>query len=81
MVIGPQGKNIKALCAEYDCELNVEEDGKCIVSGTDQEKLEQAIKILEGFIPNNSAFLRAGSSSSPCPRSAVNVTTSHAYSV
>ena len=49
MVIGPQGKNIKALCAEYECELNVEEDGKCIVSGIDQEKLEQAIKILEGY--------------------------------
>ena len=48
MVIGPQGKNVKALCAEYECELNVE-DGKCIVSGTDQEKLEQAIKILEGY--------------------------------
>ena len=49
MVIGPQGKNIKALCAEYECELNVEEDGKCVVSGTDQEKLEQAIKVLEGY--------------------------------
>tara|TARA_Y100001968_G_scaffold329049_1_gene377521 strand:- start:1161 stop:3242 length:2082 start_codon:yes stop_codon:yes gene_type:complete len=49
MVIGPQGKNIKALCAEYECELNVEEDGKCVVSGTDQDKLEQAIKVLEGY--------------------------------
>ena len=49
MVIGPQGKNIKALCAEYECELNVEEDGKCVVSGTDQEKLELAIKVLEGY--------------------------------
>ena len=49
MVIGPQGKNIKALCAEYECELNVEEDGKCVVSGTNQEKLEQAIKVLEGY--------------------------------
>jgi polyribonucleotide nucleotidyltransferase len=49
MVIGPQGKNIKALCAEYECELNVEEDGKCVVSGLDQEKLEQAIKVLEGY--------------------------------
>jgi polyribonucleotide nucleotidyltransferase len=49
MVIGPQGKNIKALCAAYECELNVEEDGKCVVSGLDQEKLEQAITVLEGY--------------------------------
>ena len=53
MVIGPQGKNIKALCAEYECDLNVEEDGRCIVSGLNQEMLEAAIKVLEGysFIP------------------------------
>ena len=49
MVIGPQGKNIKALCAEYECELNVEEDGRCVVSGLDQDKLEQAITVLEGY--------------------------------
>ncbi|MFL2988659.1 polyribonucleotide nucleotidyltransferase [bacterium] len=49
MVIGPQGKNIKALCAEYECELNVEEDGRCIVSGLNQEMLEAAIKVLEGY--------------------------------
>jgi len=49
LVIGPQGKNIKALCADYECDLNVEEDGRCVVSGLDQEKLEQAIKVLEGY--------------------------------
>ena len=41
MVIGPGGKNIKAICADYDCDLNVEEDGKCVVSGQDQAKLEE----------------------------------------
>ena len=57
MVIGPQGKNIKALCAEYECELNVEEDGRCVVSGLDQDKLEQAITVLEGysFVPEVNA--------------------------
>tara|TARA_B100000029_G_scaffold459786_1_gene490218 strand:+ start:16 stop:2094 length:2079 start_codon:yes stop_codon:yes gene_type:complete len=49
LVIGPGGKNIKAICADYDCDLNIEEDGKCVVSGQDQDKLEQVITILEGY--------------------------------
>ena len=49
MVIGPGGKNIKAICADYECDLNVEEDGKCVVSGQNQEKLEAAITLLEGY--------------------------------
>ena len=49
MVIGPGGKNIKAICADYEGDLNVEEDGKCVVSGQNQEKLEQAITLLEGY--------------------------------
>ena len=39
------------------------------------------MKMLPGFTPSSSAFRRAGSSSSPCPRSAVKVTTSQPYSV
>ena len=42
-------KNIKAICADYECDLNVEEDGKCVVSGQNQEKLEAAITLLEGY--------------------------------
>jgi polyribonucleotide nucleotidyltransferase len=34
---------------DYECDLNVEEDGKCVVSGQNQEKLEQAITLLEGY--------------------------------
>ena len=49
MVIGPGGKNIKAICADYDCELNIEEDGKCVVSGQDQNKLEDVITLLDNY--------------------------------
>ena len=37
--------------------------------------------MFSGLIPSSSAFARAGSSSSPWPRSAVKVTTSQPYSV
>ena len=49
LFIGPGGKNIKAVCAEYECEVSVEDDGKCVVSGQDQEKLESVIDILDGY--------------------------------
>ena len=49
LVIGPGGKNIKAICADYECELNIEEDGKCVVSGIDQDKLEQVIELLDNY--------------------------------
>ena len=35
--------------ADYECELNIEEDGQCIVSGQDQDSLEKVIEILEGY--------------------------------
>jgi len=38
---------------------------------------KSSIKIFSGFIPSSIAFFLAGSSSSSCPTSAVNVTTSH----
>tara|TARA_B100002051_G_scaffold222785_1_gene217131 strand:- start:3767 stop:5848 length:2082 start_codon:yes stop_codon:yes gene_type:complete len=49
MVIGPGGKNIKAICADYECDLNIEEDGKCVVSGQDQDKLEDVIALLDNY--------------------------------
>ena len=49
LVIGPGGKNIKALQADYECDLNIEEDGRCIVSGQDQDKLEKVIDILDAY--------------------------------
>jgi len=49
LVIGPGGKNIKALQADYECDMNIEEDGKVVVSGQDQDKLEKVIDILEAY--------------------------------
>jgi len=37
---------------------------------------KSSINIFSGFIPSSIAFFLAGSSSSPCPTSAVKVTTS-----
>jgi hypothetical protein len=39
------------------------------------------MKMFSSLMPSFSAFSRAGASSSPCPRSAVKVTTSAPYSV
>ena len=47
--IGPGGKNIKAICAEYECEVNVEEDGKCVVMGNIQENIDDVVQILDSY--------------------------------
>ncbi|SVA22785.1 uncharacterized protein METZ01_LOCUS75639, partial [marine metagenome] len=38
--IGPGGKNIKAISAEYECEISVEDDGMCVVMGQDQDYID-----------------------------------------
>jgi len=47
--IGPGGKNIKAICAEYECEVSVEEDGGCVVMGQEQEKINEVVRILDSY--------------------------------
>ena len=47
--IGPSGKNIKQLCADYECEIDIAEDGKTNIFGTDQEKLEQVKVIVDSY--------------------------------
>ena len=47
--IGPGGKNIKAISAEYECEVNVEDDGMCVVSGMDQGKIDDVVRILDSY--------------------------------
>ena len=47
--IGPGGKNIKAISAEYECEVSVEDDGCCVVTGMDQENIENVVKILNSY--------------------------------
>jgi len=47
--IGPGGKNIKKLCEEYECEINVEEDGLCIIMGQDQEKINSVVELVDSY--------------------------------
>jgi polyribonucleotide nucleotidyltransferase len=47
--IGPGGKNIKSICAEYECEVNVEDDGKCVVMGGIQENIDDVVQILDSY--------------------------------
>ena len=47
--IGPGGKNIKALCEEYECEINIEESGQCVIMGTDGDKMNAVQKVVESY--------------------------------
>ena len=47
--IGPGGKNIKAISAEYECEISVEDDGMCVVMGQDQDKIDTVVRILDSY--------------------------------
>lgn len=48
-IIGPGGKNIRALIAKTETEINVDDDGKVTISGLDREKVEQAVKHIENI--------------------------------
>jgi len=47
--IGPGGKNIKALCEEFECEINIEDSGQCVVMGTDSSKMEKALEVVNSY--------------------------------
>lgn len=42
-IIGPGGKNIRALIAKTETEINVEDDGKVTISGLDRAKVDEAV--------------------------------------
>ena len=46
-IIGPGGKNIRALIAKTQTEINVGDDGKVTISGIDKLKVEEAAKHIE----------------------------------
>jgi polyribonucleotide nucleotidyltransferase len=48
-LIGPGGKNIKALCEEFDCEISVDDDGSVKIFGQDQELISRAKEQIERF--------------------------------
>lgn len=45
-IIGPGGKNIRALIARTQTEINVGDDGKVTISGIDKEKVEEAVQAI-----------------------------------
>ncbi|HKC05117.1 MAG TPA: polyribonucleotide nucleotidyltransferase, partial [Patescibacteria group bacterium] len=47
--IGPGGKNIKKVMADFGVQVDVSDDGSVAVSGVDPDKMDQAIKFVEGF--------------------------------
>jgi polyribonucleotide nucleotidyltransferase len=46
-VIGKQGKVIQKICAECNCKIDVEEDGKIFICSTDIEDAKRALFIVE----------------------------------
>ncbi|OGK38548.1 polyribonucleotide nucleotidyltransferase [Candidatus Roizmanbacteria bacterium RIFCSPHIGHO2_12_FULL_41_11] len=48
-IIGPGGKNIRALIAKTQTEINVSDDGKVTISGIDKAKVEEAAKLIENI--------------------------------
>ncbi len=48
-IIGPGGKNIRALIAKTETDINVSDDGKVTISGLDKEKVDMAVKMIENI--------------------------------
>jgi len=50
LVIGPAGKNIKALSEKYDVQINIDEDGSLTVYGKDQKSVFKARDEILGMV-------------------------------
>ncbi len=55
-IIGPGGKNIRALITKTQTEINIDDDGKVIISGMDREKVNEAAN----YINNLSRVIQVG---------------------
>lgn len=55
-IIGPGGKNIRALIARTQTEINVDDDGKVTISGLDRNKVDEAVS----YINNISRVIEVG---------------------
>ena len=49
-VIGKGGKVIQKICAECDVKIDVEEDGRVFISGTDIDNAQRALDIIETIV-------------------------------
>ena len=52
--IGPGGKNIKGLSEEYECEVNIEDDGRVTILGVDSSSMNKVKDIVDAYnlVPN-----------------------------
>jgi len=48
-LIGPGGKNIRAIIEQTKADINIEDDGKVTISSTDYDSSQKAIEIIEGM--------------------------------
>ena len=48
-IIGPGGKNIRALIAQTNTDINVGDDGRVTISGIDKANVEMAAKMIENM--------------------------------
>ncbi|MGB9882891.1 MAG: polyribonucleotide nucleotidyltransferase [Microgenomates group bacterium] len=49
-IIGPGGKNIRALIAKTQTDINIDDEGKVVISGLDREKVEEAVEYINNIM-------------------------------
>jgi polyribonucleotide nucleotidyltransferase len=49
-IIGPGGRNIRALIAQTETDINVSNDGKVTISGINKQKVEEAARQIENMV-------------------------------
>lgn len=49
-IIGPGGRNIKHLIAITGTEINIDQQGNVSISGTDKDKVDEAVKYIENMV-------------------------------
>ncbi|MCH7471582.1 polyribonucleotide nucleotidyltransferase [bacterium] len=49
LIIGPAGKNIKKICADTGAEVDIDEEGKVFVYGTDHAGVDKALSIIKAM--------------------------------
>lgn len=48
-IIGPGGKNIRAMSADTETEINIEDDGTVTITGVSKEGMDRAVKMIQGI--------------------------------
>ncbi|GIW64826.1 MAG: polyribonucleotide nucleotidyltransferase [Patescibacteria group bacterium] len=48
-IIGPGGKNIRALITKTQTDINIDDEGKVIISGLDRQKVDEAVEYINNI--------------------------------